>query len=124
MLRTTSLAILGLALLGCGQPPVPSGVGERVIIGGGQATQAAFNAQGLPTVTFDVPEMHCEVMCVPKVRQTLARQAGVVDVKVDLDSKTATVAVKRDLFDADQAVEALSNAEFPDSKVHDSPAGA
>ncbi|MCA9240800.1 MAG: heavy-metal-associated domain-containing protein [Planctomycetales bacterium] len=124
MYRNSLPAFLLLLIVGCGQPSAPTGVGQQVIIGGGQATDVAFNTAGLPTVTFDVPAMHCEVMCVPKVRDTLARQVGVMDVKVDLESKTATVAVKKDLFNAEQAATALIDAEFPDSRVQAPQTGA
>lgn len=78
--------------------------------------QAVFNPDNAPTVEFDVPGMHCEHMCVPKVRKTLQEQPGVVDVQVDLESKVAVVAIDEAQFDPNSALEALA-AEFADSKL-------
>jgi copper chaperone CopZ len=82
-----------------------------------QATPVAFNSEGAPTVDFSVPDMMCEHSCVPTVRETLAEQPGVKDVKVDLASKTATVAVEKDKFDADAAVAALVDLQFTETKL-------
>jgi copper chaperone CopZ len=73
---------------------------------------AAFNPEGAPTVVFSVPDMMCEGSCCPTVRKTLAGQPGVKDVKVELASKTATVAVDKDTFDADAAIAALVDLQF------------
>jgi len=81
------------------------------------ATQVAFNVEGAPTVQFSVPDMMCEESCVPTVRETLARQPGVKDVKVELATKSATVAVDKDTFDADAAVAALVDLQFTETKL-------
>ena len=83
----------------------------------GQATPVVFNVEGAPTVEFSVPDMMCEHSCVPTVRETLAAQPGVKDVKVELESKTATVAVDKDAFDADAAVAALVDLQFTETKL-------
>ncbi len=77
--------------------------------------QVVFNPDNAPTVAFDVPGMHCKVVCVPKVHKTLQEQPGVVDVQVDLETKRAVVAIDEALFDANGAVEALLAADFADS---------
>ncbi|MGL4514494.1 MAG: heavy-metal-associated domain-containing protein [Lacipirellulaceae bacterium] len=114
------LAVMCVAL-GCGEAPVSLGSADpgasRTIVG--EAVQpAAFNSAGAPTVAFDVPDMVCEHMCAPKVRETLAAQPGVVDVKVDVETKLATVAVDEALFDAEKAVAALVAAEFAGTALH------
>ncbi|MEQ8208347.1 MAG: heavy-metal-associated domain-containing protein [Lacipirellulaceae bacterium] len=78
---------------------------------------STFNAEGAPTVEFSVPSMHCEFSCAPAVKETLAKQPGVKDVKVDLATKTAVVSVEEDLFDAEAAVAALVDIQFVDSKI-------
>jgi copper chaperone CopZ len=82
-----------------------------------EATPVAFNVEGAPTVDFSVPDMMCEESCVPTVRETLAAQPGVKDVKVELATKTATVAVDKDKFDADAAVAALVDLQFTETKL-------
>lgn len=76
----------------------------------------AFNPDNAPTVEFDVPKMHCEV-CVSKIQKTLEEQSGVVDVQVDLETKTAVVAIDETLFDANGAVEALMAADFKETAL-------
>ncbi|MFM7537068.1 MAG: heavy-metal-associated domain-containing protein [Acidimicrobiales bacterium] len=44
----------------------------------------------MPTITFSVPGMTCG-HCVAAVSGELAKVAGVVDVRVDLDSKAVVV---------------------------------
>ncbi len=82
-----------------------------------QATPAVFNAGGAPTVEFSVPDMMCEVSCVPTVREVLAKQPGVKDVKVELETKKATVAVDESEFDAEAAVAALVDRQFKETKL-------
>lgn len=76
-----------------------------------EATAVAFNAQGAPTIAFSVPDMMCEFSCAPKVREILAAQPGVQEVKVELESKTATV-VADETFDPEAAVAALVDVQF------------
>ena len=82
-----------------------------------EATPVAFNVEGAPTVDFSVPDMMCEESCVPTVRETLAAQPGVKDVKVELATKSATVAVDKNKFDADAAVAALVDLQFSETKL-------
>jgi copper chaperone CopZ len=83
------------------------------------ASAAAFNTEGAPTVEFSVPDMMCEDSCVPTVRETLAAQPGVKEVKVELASKTATVAVDEGKFDPKAAVAALVDLQFTETKLLD-----
>jgi copper chaperone CopZ len=82
-----------------------------------EVTQAAFNVEGAPTIQFSVPDMMCEDSCVPQVRKTLAQQPGVKDVKVELATHTATVAVDQAKFNADAAVAALVDLQFTNTKL-------
>lgn len=82
-----------------------------------ESTAVVFNAAGAPTVEFSVPDMMCEHSCALEVRKILAAQPGVKDVKVELDSKTATVAVDKDKFDADAAVAALVDVQFKNTTL-------
>ena len=113
-------ALLGAALvaMGCSSEKVLS---EKTDAAAEQpATEvvvAAFNAEGAPTVAFSVPDMMCEDSCVPTVEKTLAEQPGVKDVQVDLESKTATVAVDEGEFDAEKAVAALVDRQFTETKL-------
>lgn len=113
----TVVACFSVCLCGCNQSPTTTGVGEQVVVGAPDAIPTAFNADGLPTVTFSVPDMHCELMCAPKVKETLAEQPGVMDIQVDISTRTAVVAVKANVFDKDKTLEALESADFPSTVV-------
>ncbi len=68
--------------------------------------------------------MMCEKSCVPKVRESLAARPGVKDVRVDLTTKTATVAIQQDEFDADAAVADLVDQGFKETKVAEAAAAS
>jgi copper chaperone CopZ len=80
-------------------------------------TPAVFNVAGAPTASLHVPNMHCEFSCVEKVKQVLADQKGVKEVKIDFETKTATVAIDEAAFDADGAIAALVDYQFMDSEL-------
>ena len=121
----TFVAVAGIALLiGCSESaPVEdtalsnSEAAAMVAEETAQATPAVFNAEGAPTVEFSVPDMMCEVSCVPAVREVLAKQPGVKEVKVELETKMATVAVDESEFDAKAAVAALVDRQFKETKL-------
>jgi copper chaperone CopZ len=79
-------------------------------------TAVAFNADGAPTVEFDVPDMMCEESCAAKVRELLGEQAGVKEVVVDFPAKTAIVAIEEEKFNADAAIAVLVDHGFELSK--------
>jgi copper chaperone CopZ len=108
--RFSSLAVFFALTLGCGQQMAPPS-------GSAKATPVAFNVGGAPTVELSVPGMMCEESCVPKVRETLAAQPGVKDVKVDFATKTATVAVDKAKFDGEAAVATLLDFGFENTKL-------
>ncbi len=85
-----------------------------------EATVAAFNVAGAPTVMFEVSDMVCE-SCSAAVHDTLAAQPGVKDVTVDLESKVATVAVDEAEFDSETALAALVDKQFSQAKLKEAP---
>jgi copper chaperone CopZ len=87
-----------------------------------QATPAAFNVAGAPTVEFSVPDMMCPEGCGAKVKEILSEQPGAKDVLVDFDSKTATVAIEEGKFDSKQAIAALVDHQFNHSALKDAAA--
>ncbi|MBX3434972.1 MAG: heavy-metal-associated domain-containing protein [Pirellulales bacterium] len=89
-------------------------------VGCAEEATPEFNAAGLPTVEISVPGMMCEKSCVPTVRESLAGRPGVKEVRVDLATKTATVAIEAEQFDADAAVADLLDQGFEETKVADS----
>jgi copper chaperone CopZ len=127
----TLAAALGIALfVGCSESaPVDdaalsnSEAAAMVAEETAPATPAVFNEEGAPTVAFSVPDMMCEHACVPAVREVLAKQPGVKDVKVELETKTATVAVDESQFDAEAAVAALVDKQFKETKLLTAQAG-
>src|SRR5436190_7428896 len=80
-------------------------------------TPVSFNIAGAPTVQFSVPDMMCPEGCGVKVKEILSKQPGAKDVLVDFDSKTATVAIDKDKFDARKAVAALVDCQFNHSTL-------
>ena len=68
------------------------------------------------TVVLDVQNMTCS-LCPITVRKSLQRVDGVMDAKVDLGKKTATVKFDPDKANVATLVQATTNACFP-STVH------
>ena len=106
---------------GCGQASPVANTTARPDDHAAAITQTAFNADGAPTVEFSVPDMVCEFSCVPTVRETLAKQPGVKDVKVELATHRATVAVDKKKFDPNAAVAALVDLQFTNTKLANEP---
>jgi copper chaperone CopZ len=117
MKKTALLAFVVFAAVGCSHTSQDAAAPVRSDEQPAAVTQTAFNAEGAPTVEFSVPDMVCEFSCVPEVRETLAKQPGVKDVKVVLDTHTATVAVDTDKFDAEKAIAALVDRHFTNTKL-------
>ena len=82
-----------------------------------QANTVAFNVDDAPTAELEVPDMHCQYSCAAKVKEVLTAQPGVIDVKIDFDSKTAIVAVDKAKFDGEAAVAALVDYQFSNTKL-------
>ncbi|MEM8945512.1 MAG: heavy metal-associated domain-containing protein [Planctomycetota bacterium] len=109
------VALGAIVLSGCQSESAPETVvGEERAV---EATPVAFNIEGAPTAELEVPDMHCQYGCVAKVKEVLASQTGVKDIKIDFDSKKAIVAVNESEFDANAAVAALVDVSFPNSKL-------
>ena len=64
------------------------------------------------TVTLDVKNMTCSV-CPITVRKALQKVTGVASVKVDPDSKTATVTFDPDKADVAALIKATTDAGYP-----------
>lgn len=66
------------------------------------------------TITLDVRNMTCTT-CPITVKKALAKVAGVNDVKIDFEHKTATVHLDTDKASAALLVKATTDAGFPSS---------
>ena len=64
------------------------------------------------TVTLDVQNMTC-ALCPITVRKALEKVNGVANVKVDLDTKTATVTFDPDKANAAALIRATTEAGYP-----------
>ena len=64
------------------------------------------------TVTLDVKNMTCS-LCPITVRKALQKVSGVASVKVDPDTKTATVTFDPDKADVAALIKATSDAGYP-----------
>ncbi len=80
------------------------------------AELSPFNKAGSPVVALSIPNMHCE-SCVAKTTEVLSRQPGVIEVRVDLETKRATLAVDEASFDSQIALVVLDDYGFTDSTV-------
>jgi periplasmic mercuric ion binding protein len=69
-------------------------------------------AGALQTVTLDVKNMTCAV-CPITVRKALEKVPGVASVKVNLDTKSATVTFDPEKADAATLVKATTEAGYP-----------
>ena len=116
-MRFASIVCMCLLTIGCSQSTDNQFSNVTSEEPAAEATPVVFNAEGAPTVAFSVPDMMCEHSCVPAVRETLAEQPGVKDVKVDLEAKTATVAIDKEEFDAEKAIAALKDRMFANSTL-------
>jgi copper chaperone CopZ len=116
MLRATLLGLSVALLAGCSQ--------QSPSVDASAITKTSFNTAGAPTVQFTVPDMMCPEGCGAKVKEILSQQPGAKDVLVDFPNKTATVAVEKDKFDANEAVAALKDHQFKNSALKDASATA
>lgn len=104
---------IGSLITGCAKPAVDEAASAD---SAAETTAAVFNATGAPTIEIEVPSIHCEG-CAAGVCSVLKEQPGVVDAEVDATTKVAKVAVDKDAFNADKAIEALDEAKFPEATV-------
>jgi copper chaperone CopZ len=118
-MRIVATFLVTLVLLpGCSPPaPAPSSPAAPATTAGGGEDQ---NEQ---LVSIHVPNMHCPVMCWPKVKETLEAQPGVTEVVLAeqaeaeaIDNPRVNIKVTAE-FDAEQAVEVLAMSGFADSTV-------
>ena len=70
-------------------------------------------------VVISVPAIMCEESCTVATRDILLAQAGVRQVDVRFETKTATMLVDRRVFQVEQAIAALDDHGFEDSRVLD-----
>ena len=64
------------------------------------------------TVVLDVPGMTCK-FCPITIKKALKKIHGVVEIKSDYDSKTATVTYDADKTNTDSLTKATANAGYP-----------
>ena len=74
----------------------------------------AQETQRLETVVLDVPGMTCK-FCPITIRKALQKLPGVVEVKSDLDSKTATVVFDPAQTNVEALTRATADAGYPSS---------
>ena len=115
-MRIAAFVALGaLVVTGCQSEMVSEPVAETQSTI--ETTPVAFNVAGSPTAELEVPDMHCQYGCAAKVKEVLASQNGVEDVKVDFDAKKAIVAIDTSKFDGEAAVAALVDVQFDNTKL-------
>ncbi|MEM6329746.1 MAG: heavy metal-associated domain-containing protein [Planctomycetota bacterium] len=118
-----ALLIAGGVLAGCGKAPVANEAPAFEPGDEAEVTLANFNPDGLPTVSIEVPSIHCK-RCAASVEECLVGQPGVEQVVVDVEAKTAMLAIDQASFDTDAAIAALAEAKWSDAAVVDGDAEA
>lgn len=78
---------------------------------------AAAEAPATKTVTLDVKNMTCAA-CPITVRKSLEKVSGVSKVKVDFDTKTATVTFDPAKTDVEALTRATTEAGYPSTLKH------
>ena len=111
MNRFITFALFLVLFAGCSRPAsdVPAGA----------VTKTSFNKAGAPTVEFTVPDMMCPEGCGAKVKEILSKQPGAKEVRVEFETKTAIVAVDKDKFKSQDAIDALKDCQFKHSALKD-----
>ncbi len=123
--RLATLAFTAVLATGCQSESVPTATEiettelettgpEKIAV---ETTPVAFNLEGAPTTQIHVPDMTCDEACPPAVKKVLTALAGVKDVTVDFESRTATVAIDEAKFDSEAAIAALVDYQFGNSKM-------
>lgn len=87
-----------------------------LLIGAFASTVSAFAAN--TTATFTVERMTCK-LCPITVRKAMEGVDGVVDAKVDYDSKTATVTFDNERTTPDEIAKASTEIGYPATLAHD-----
>lgn len=73
------------------------------------------------SLTFEVPSMHCQFACYPKVKETLEGTDGVTEVALAEQPEPNTLTVKKVIvkydagFDISQALASLKESGFDDA---------
>ncbi len=111
-LYSVAIMIFSVALAGCAETSR-----DATIIRDEATTPVSFNATGVPTVEFDLPDMMCEDGCAWTVNDILSKQPGAKDVRVDFEAKTATVAIEAGTFDSQSALAELIDKGFDNSAL-------
>lgn len=113
------------AMVGCA-PPADSGSGNEeedpnitVVQPTSEEAVASIDTsdESLKLVKIEVPGMTCAQGCPPVVKSALAECDGVDQVDVCFDSKTATIAIDEQDFDATKAIAKLGEYGFEDSAL-------
>jgi copper chaperone CopZ len=105
------LSALVLLLPACGEPAEPPAEP------GPAKTAELAPLEDDEVVVLDVEGMSCNTYCTPKVKKLLLATEGVVDATVDLDSKSATVRVRKGT-PAGRLCAAVASSDEYTAKLH------
>lgn len=83
----------------------------------GSAMQPAVAAEATRTATLAVENMYCAA-CPITVRKALEKVPGVTKVKVDFETKTATVTFDPAQTDVEALTRATTEAGYPSKPAH------
>jgi copper chaperone CopZ len=108
MTRTIALASVLAVAAGCAEQPAATNESDT-----NPSHAISFNAAGAPTVEFSLPSLVCDdEECALAVKDILARQPGAKDVRVDVEAKTAMVAIDDGKFNSRIALAELGDKGF------------
>ena len=95
----TALFVLSLASLSCALPTT-------------YAETTAYTKSDQQTITLDIQNMTC-TLCQFTIKKALENVAGVQQVTVDYDSKTAIVIINPRKTSSETLIKASTNAGYP-----------
>jgi len=125
-MKTIVYAIAGIAALGIMIVLIasPGAISSSPTADGPAASAVSANNTVLEeagTLTLEIPSMHCQFACYPKVKKTLEKSSGVSEVALVEQPEPDTLTVKKVTvkydagFDVDAAMTSLKNVGFDDA---------
>lgn len=127
-MKSIVYAVAGIAALGImialiaaptTAPATPSASGSAASATAVSASPAVLSEAG--TLTLEVPSMHCQFACYPRVKESLESSDGVSEVTLAEQPDPNTLTVKKVIvkydagFDVDQALAGLKEQGFADA---------
>lgn len=127
-MKSIVYAVAGIAAMGImialiavpnGTPATPTAPASAAAATAVSASPAVLSEAGM--LTLEVPSMHCQFACYPRVKESLEASTGVSEVTLAEQPDPNTLTVKKVIvkynagFDVDQALDLLKQEGFADA---------